>query len=310
MTLISMLKASAARLARYGTGLAVTGALLLGPALPAQAADGHAHNPGPALWVVRDADSTIYLFGTVHMLRPETQWQTPEVTAALNSADELWLELEDPNDAAAATPIIQQYGVSPDRPLSSLLTAEELAQLDAAARTIGATAAALDPLRPWLAGLTLSVAPVVAAGYDPNSGVDNVLRAQALAAGKPVRGLETLEQQIRFFATLPEDQQLDFLRSTLAEFDQATVLLDQMATNWANGDPEGLYTVAGAPMRAEARELYDVILTNRNTDWADQIQAELNDSGTVFIAVGALHLAGPESVQAILESRGVAVERQ
>src|SRR5690606_38216286 len=103
---------------------------------------------GPRLWVVKDEDSTLYLFGTVHVLKPETPWGSAKLDRAFASADEYWFEIADLNDAAGAVPIIQAKGVSPDRPLSSLLTAEELADLDAAARQVGSTGASLDPLRP------------------------------------------------------------------------------------------------------------------------------------------------------------------
>ena len=265
---------------------------------------------GPALWVVSDADSTLYLFGTVHVLRPDTAWGSARVDAAFASASDVWFEISNPDDQAAIIPLIQQYGVSPGTPLSSLLTAEEITDLDAAARTIGASAAQLDPLRPWFAGLTLSMAPLVKAGYDPASGVELTLKARALAAGKPVHGFETIDKQVRILATLPDAVQLSFLRTTLEDFDQATVMLDQMVEAWAEGDVQALDRVAVQEMKADAPEVYDALLVHRNTDFADQIQSLLAGSGTVFIAIGAAHLTGEDSVQAMLEARGVEVVRQ
>lgn len=266
-------------------------------------------NAAPALWVLRDADSTIYLFGTVHLMRPDVSWTTPQIAEAFDSSDELWLELENPGDQAGAAPLIMQLGISPQTPLSSLLTTEEFSQLDAAARSVGLSGAAMDPMRPWLAALTLSVAPLQAAGYDPNAGIDMVLRARALEAGRPIQGLETMEQQLRFFAGMPEEAQLEFLRESLGSFDQAVALVDQLADRWSAGDPDGLYASGAAEMKAVYPDLYDLILTTRNADWANQIEQEMAGSGTVFVAVGALHLAGPDSVQAQLAARGITVER-
>lgn len=304
--LIAALKAASARILRAGAGAAL-GLGLVAAALPAAA---QVAAPNPALWVVTDEDSTIYLFGTVHLLRPDAEWMTPAVRDAFASADELVLELEDPNDQAAVVPLIQQYGLDPANPLSSRLTAEEFAALDAAARAMNLSGAALDPMRPWLAGLTLSVAPLVAAGYDPAAGVDTVLRARALEAGKPVRGLETMEQQIRFFAEMDEAHQMAFLRETLAGYAEAAEMLDGLAAAWAAGDADALYAAGGAEMKAEYPELYEVLLTRRNGDWADQIETLLDGSGTHFIAVGALHLAGPDSVQRQLAARGLEIERR
>ena len=276
-------------------------------AAPAIRAVPPAEGQGPALWVIKDADSTLYLFGTVHLLRPTTAWGTDRIDAAFDSADKLVLEISNPDDQAAVIPLIQQHGLSPATPLSSLLTAEELAKLDAAGQTIGLSAAQLDPFRPWFAALTLSVAPLAKAGYDPASGVELILKARAEAAGKPVTGFETIDEQIRILAGFPQENQLDFLRSTLEDFDTATTDLDKLVEAWATGDVAAIETVGVDPMRESSEELYQALLVRRNTNWADQIQTELAGSGTVFIAVGAAHLAGDDSVQEILERRGVEV---
>ena len=316
MTLSTLLKTSASTLARGAAGvaggLALYFALSGQPALAQQAAVPAAQpaiqGDGPALWVVRDADSTLYLFGTVHVLRPTTGWSSSRVEAAFDSADEVWFEISDPDNQAAVMPLVQQYGLSPDKPLSSILTAEEVAELDAAARTVGMTAAQLDPMRPWLAGLTLSVAPLVKAGYDPQSGVELVLKARAEAAGKPIKAFETIDKQIRILATMDEPVQLEFIRQTLEDFDDAVEMLDGMVDAWSRGDVAELDRVVVEDMKDTAPHVYQAILVDRNTDWANQIETLLQGSGTAFIAVGAAHLAGDDSVQAILRKRGVAVE--
>ena len=263
---------------------------------------------GPRLWVVKDADSTLYLFGTVHVLKPETPWGSAKLDRAFASADEYWFEIADLNDVAGAVPIIQAKGVSPDRPLSSLLTAEEQADLDAAARSIGATAAQLDPLRPWFAALQLAIASITKAGYLPQNGGDQVLHARAAATGKPIKGFETMPQQIGFIADMSEEAQLAMLRSGLKEFDQAPVVMTRMVGAWSTGDVDGLDALIGQEMKAQSPEMYEVMLTRRNADWTRQIMTLLDGSGTAFISVGAGHLAGADSVQAMLARRGVTVE--
>lgn len=325
MIVSARLKTRAVCLARTALGavlgLGLAGAVVFQPAqafaqtveaAPAAAARvvPQADGAGPALWVIRDADSTLYLFGAVHVLRPTTAWGSAKVDAAFASADDIWFEISNPDDQAAIIPLIQQHGISPDRPLSSLLTVDELAALDAAASGAGLTAAQMDPFRPWLAGLTLSVAPLVKAGYDPRSGVELILKARADAAGKPVHGFETIDKQIGILAGMSEADQLAFLRSTLEAYDDATVELDQMVGAWAAGDVATLERVAVDEMRDESPAVYQALLVQRNTDWAGQIQTLLAGSGTAFIAVGAAHLAGDDSVQEILADRGVAVTRE
>ncbi|SJM49931.1 GumN [Brevundimonas diminuta 3F5N] len=298
---------------------AALAAVLLAPTTPAlaQAAPAAADpaavtvapaGSGPRLWVVKDADSTLYLFGTVHVLKPETPWGSAKLDRAFASADEYWFEIADLNDVAGAVPIIQSKGVSPDRPLSSLLTAEEQADLDAAARSIGATAAQLDPLRPWFAALQLAMASITKAGYLPQNGGDQVLHARAAATGKPIKGFETMPQQIGFIADMSEEAQLAMLRSGLKEFDQAPEFLGRMVGAWSTGDVDGLDALIGQEMKAESPEMFEVMLTRRNTDWTNQIVTLLEGSGTAFISVGAGHLAGADSVQAMLAKRGVTVE--
>jgi len=323
MPLASRLKSATASVGRVAVGVALgvslAVALLAGApkAFAQSAAHDHDHaaivpatGQGPALWSISDADSTIYLFGTVHVLRPDTPWGSARVDAAFDASDNVIFEISNPDDQAALLPLIQQHGVSPQRPLSSLLTPEEFADLDAAARTVGGTGAGFDPFRPWLAALTLSVAPLAKAGYDPKSGVELILKHRAEEAGKPVTGFETIDRQVEILAGLSEETQLAFLRSTLHDFDQATTELDALVDAWAAGDVATIDRIGVVEMKAESAEVYDALLARRNANWADQIQALLAGSGVTFIAVGSAHLAGADSVQAILEARGVEVTRR
>jgi len=317
MTFTDRLLSSVSSLARGAVGVA--GGLALFVAIAGVPADALAQTAapaapapiqgeGPALWVVKDADSTLYLFGSVHVLRPTTGWASPRVEAAFDSASDIWFEISNPDDQAAIMPLIQQHGLSPETPLSSRLTPEENAELDAAAQAMGASAAQLQPMKPWLAALSLSVAPLIKAGYDPKSGVELVLKARAEAAGKPIHGFETIDKQIGILAGLPDDVQLVFLRETLKDYENAATKLDEMVEAWARGDVAKLDRVTIKEMKDASPALYQAVLVDRNTDWANKIQTLLEGSGTAFIAVGAAHLTGDDSVQAILQKRGMTVE--
>lgn len=287
------------RLKRRLAALAVLAATTFA-ALPA-AAD-------PAVWVVRDADSTLYLLGTVHVLRPDTVWRTPAIDKALAEADELWIEVE-ADDPAAMQPLVRRYGLDPANPLSSKLTPEQKARLDAAAAGMGASGAALEPLRPWLAALTLSMGPLVKAGYDPASGVESKLKAAAREAGKPIRTLETLEQQIGFFADLPPAVEMAFLLSALDEMETGPAMLDALVAAWSAGDVEALDELMVADLAADYPELHEALLVRRNKDWARQIQTLLDGKGVSVVAVGVAHLVGDDSVQVQLAGRRIAAER-
>src|ERR1700761_3868686 len=136
----------------------------------------------PALWKVQGAHATVYLFGTVHVLKSTTQWRSPKIQAAFDASGTLWEEVPDADDTAAAQALIMQYGVDPAHPLSSQLDAAGKAKLTAAETAYGLPDAGIEMLRPWLAAVTFSTLPVIKAGYDPKSGVDLVLKSMADAA--------------------------------------------------------------------------------------------------------------------------------
>ncbi|MCS6627195.1 TraB/GumN family protein [Roseibacterium beibuensis] len=305
MTLHRRMKAARAALFAFAL-LLPTGAPALAQNPVAPAAIPPAEGTGPALWVIRDADSTLYLFGTMHLLRPTTGWGSDRIEQAFASASHLIMEVDSPEDQSALLPLIREHGLSPDRPLSSLLTSAELATLGAAARTMGGSAADMETMRPWLAGVTIQSASIMRAGYVPGSGVEPILKARAQAVGMTVSGFETPDEQIRMLASFPEEGQLAYLRRSLDEFGAAQIEVDRLVEAWASGDVETIRALAVDPMR-DTPLLHDVLLVRRNTNWADQIEILLDGSGTAFIAVGALHLAGDDSVQSILRTRGVEV---
>lgn len=263
----------------------------------------------PAIWAVRDRDSTVFLFGTIHVMKPGTNWRSPRFEEAFKGADQLILEVENPEDQAAVLPLIREHGLSPDRPLSLLLSAEDLTRLDGAAKSVGLSAAQLDPMRPWLASLSLAAAPLRRAGYDPASGIDPVLRTDALAAGMTITGLETLDQQVRLLAGFPEEGQLAYLLRSLDDFDDGAAQLERLVEAWLAGNVLAIEQIGLRPIREVGERVYQALLVERNRAWADRISLILDGTGTAFIAVGALHLAGEDSVQRILENRGLTVER-
>ena len=268
----------------------------------------------PALWVVRDADSTIYLFGTVHLLRDTTKWRTPKVEQAMAESQELWLEFADIGDekasAAAMQKLVPQYGLDPARPLTSKLPPEDQERLKSIATRFGMQLAAFEPMRPWLAGLTLTVLAVQKAGYSTGASADLLVAGAFRDAGKPVKGFETIEEQLSFFAALPPEIELQFLQSTLRDVDRGVALMDDLSAAWSRGDMETFDRLFAAEMRAQNPQLYRVLVVNRNEAWAKAIQERLKGSGVSFVAVGAGHLSGPDSVQARLAARGVQAVRR
>jgi uncharacterized protein YbaP (TraB family) len=268
-----------------------------------------AEAPGPAMWVIRDADSTIYLFGTVHLLRPETKWRTPKYEAALASADELWFEITDGDDQGKMQSLVMSIGMDQANPLSKKLTPEQFARVKAAADKAGFPVAALDQMKPWMAGLTLSVLTMMKSGFDPNSGVDGIVKKAGEDAKKPLRAFETAEQQLRFFDSQSTDFQVEFLMNSIDELDGSADMLDGLVKHWAVGDVAALEADLVSDMKSEYPDLYKVILVDRNAAWAKVLAERLKGSGVSFVSVGSAHLIGEDSVQSFLAKEGIKATR-
>lgn len=289
------------RLSRIGVWAAAFVATLV-LALPAAAE--------PALWKIQGPHAVVYLFGTVHVLKPDTPWRSGKVDAALRGATALWEEVKDTDDAAAVQPLILKYGLDAAHPLSGKLDDAGKAKLDAAAAGLGLKPAQLESMRPWLAGLTLSVLPILKAGYDPKSGVDVALKAAAAEQGKPLQAFETMEQQVRFFADLPQNLEVEYLLATLDDVSKGTGELDDLVQAWDAGDTVKLESILNGDLKDNYPDLYRILLTQRNQTFADQIETLLKGEGVSFVAVGAGHLVGPQSVQADLARHGLIAVRQ
>ena len=250
----------------------------------------------PALWRVQRGDSA---------------WRTPPLERALAASGSLTIELTDDDDVTMQA-LVLQYGLDPAHPLSALLTPAENTTLTEAAQTAGVPGGTrtLQMMRPWLAAITLTVAPLVKAGLDPAHGVDKQLKAQMRAAGKPVLGLETAAGQIRFLADLPAPVQLAMLRATLRDMARSGDELRTLIDAWEAGDTATLARIEDTDLRQQQPQLYQRLLVQRNEAWAAKINAMLQHPGTRFIAVGAAHLAGADSVQAQLRKVGIEAVRQ
>ena len=261
----------------------------------------------PALWVIRDEDTTIYLFGTVHILKPGMTWFDEAVKDGFDASDELVVEMIKP-DAATMAKIIGDLAI--DKTAVSLrdkLAADDRVDFEAAMTSLGLPVAAFDPLEPWFASVNLSLIPLVRSGYDANQGVEDELLAHAKARKIKITGLETVEQQLGFFDNLPEEIQIRFLNFTVDTIDETADGMEQMVAEWANANIDALAGLMNAGL--EDKILYETLLVNRNATWAEWVDQRMAQPGTVFLAVGAGHLAGESSLQALLAKKGLVAER-
>lgn len=275
------------------------------PAKPAAAAPAPKQLK-PALWKVADADTTIYLFGTIHALPKGLVWLDGPVGKALDSSGELITEIPDV-PAAEQQKTVMAVGLLKGETLRSMMPDADRVAYEALLAKLKIPAEAFDPLEPWLAGITLAVMPYAMAGYGADDGVEAVLRKAAVAKGKKLGALETVDYQLGLFDQLPREAQLKFLGEAVRDFDKSFAIIGTMTDEWGSGDPEGLGKLMNEQM--DDPELADTLLYQRNRNWASWIAKRLDQPGTVFIAVGAGHLAGAQSVQDLLKAQGFASTR-
>lgn len=261
------------------------------------------------MWRLADEDTTVYLFGTFHLLPKGQSWRTPAFETALTSADELVLEVanvEDPNAAAMA---MMKLGMSPGLPpIIERVPEDKRPALKSMIAEAGVPEAVLDRMETWAAGLSLLGVTFKRLGLDPSLGVETQIQGPFKATGRTVSGLETVEEQFGFFDTLSEEAQRAFLVGVLDDNEETRVQFRAMLHAWASGDQKGIARTFNDETQLSP-ELREAILAKRNARWAEWLEGRMDRPGTVFMAVGAGHLAGKGSVQDMLKKRGFKAKR-
>jgi len=246
--------------------------------LPAQA-DQAADDASPAMFVVRDADTIVYIFGTFHALDGHSDWFNRQVKSAFESSNELVLETVIPEGPVQIRPAI------PGRPLP------------------------VTPSASFLATTRLAINAGRSHGMQVGNGADNVLRHAAEAEGKPVEGLETLELQLNMFTRMPAAPTASSLKAGQPVEDSHAIdslsnAMTEMQSAWKRGDQRIFVRMLGQ-LEASSPDAYRMMFTERNARWADWIAGRMQTPGVVFVAVGAGHLAGKDSLLVRLAEQGI-----
>jgi uncharacterized protein YbaP (TraB family) len=265
--------------------------------------------PRPAMWKLADEDTTLYLFGTFHLLPEGQTWRTPAFDAALTGADELVLEVGNVDDPTAAAQAMFNLGVTAGLPpLAERVPEAKREELRALIAESGVPAAALDRMETWAAGLMLLGVMFKRLGLSGDAGVEQAPTRDYRQARKPILGLETAAEQFGFFDTLSEGSQRAFLAGLLDDPEEMRRQFAQMLAAWTAGDVDAIAATFNDDVNLTP-ELRALLLERRNAKWADWLARRLERPGTVLVAVGAGHLAGPDSVQAMLRKKGLKAKR-
>jgi uncharacterized protein len=276
---------------------------------PAQPAAAPLEQARPALWKLADADTTIYLFGTIHALPKDFTWTTTALKKAIAKSSALVLEVGDLNNDAKAASIFRRLAISPNLPpLLDRVPSEKRARLGVMLDAAGIPQGSLDSMESWAATVALAATMLSDLGVSPEYGVEEQLSKTFRAAKKPIAGLETTEQQLGFFDKLSDTAQSTFLISMIDESADASVEFKSMVDAWARGDDKAIAITFDDELKLSP-ELADVLIRKRNANWTEWLTKRLKRPGTILVAVGAGHLAGDDSLQVMLAKRGLTVTR-
>jgi uncharacterized protein YbaP (TraB family) len=263
----------------------------------------------PAMWKVADADTTLYLFGTIHLLPKGQGWRTPAMDSALAGADELVLEVANIDDVMASAQAMAKLGMSPGLPpIAERVPEGKRAALKAMIAESGYPEAVYDRLETWAAALPLLGVTFKRLGLDPSLGVESQIGAPFKASGRTVTGLETIEQQLGYLDTLSEPAQRAFLLSVVEDSSATRKQFRQMLDAWASGDLKGIARTFDDETQMSP-ELKAALMSRRNAAWAGWLERRMAKPGTAFVAVGAGHLVGEDSVQSMLRKKGIKAKR-
>jgi uncharacterized protein YbaP (TraB family) len=264
----------------------------------------------PALWAVSDADTTIYLFGTIHLLPEHYQWRTAKFDKAVKGSQQLMVEtiIDDKNPTKLMSVVASMGFAKGLPPIADRVSADKRGPLEAAIAKTGVPRPIFDQMKTWTAGFILLGDQFKGMGLKGDEGVEAVLRESFGADKKPVGELETNAEQIGFFNTLPESAQRALLEGALDNNYDADKEFAGMLNAWAKGDVQGIARTFDRDLGASPA-LEQALLHNRNANWSRWIEQRMGNPGSIMIAVGAGHLAGPDSVIAMLQRDGYRVRR-
>jgi len=262
----------------------------------------------PALWEVKDPDTTIYLFGTIHLLPQNVQWRTAKFDQAMASSQQLVVETiideKSPKKLMSAMASLGMANGLP--PLVERVPAAKRPALQAALRKNGMPLQALDRMKTWAAAFILLGTKFRELGL--GGGVEGVLKGDFSAKGKPIGELESNLEQLTFFDKLPESAQRQLLEGSIEDNKAMTAEFGGMLQAWTSGDVRGIARTFDRDL-SESPAMQQALIRQRNANWSKWIEQRMAQPGAVMIAVGAGHLAGKDSVVEMLKKDGYKVRR-
>lgn len=277
------------------------------------AACAQAEPPRPLLWKVSDANNSLYLLGSFHLLKEEDYPLAASTGAAFADAEALVFELPPSElNAPALAEKMQKAALRVDgTTLQQSLPPETWRKLEDFGKSRGMAITGLQGYESWFVTLVVSMVEMQRLGLKPELGLDRHFSTLAVNAGKPTAGLETGEQQIALFDGMSATQQLQLVQDTLEDMDKSEDRINALHALWRAGDAEALFAQTGGEMKAKYPQLYSRLNSDRNRAWIPELRKRLDGASQddTLVVVGAMHLLGEDGLVAALKAKGYTVER-
>lgn len=265
---------------------------------------------GPARWVAKDSDTTLYLYGTIHVLKSDVLWQTVGMLADFDKAGKVIFELSpDQMTPQVMQPLMFSKGMfAAGDSLANHMETEKYNELVELLASVGISSQMVAQMKPWFATIMLTQVVFTQGDYSGEIGVEKTLTARAQRNNQDISGLESAAEQLGYFADMSMEKQIEFLNISLEDMEDATHVLDDMLATWLLGDIEATAALMNEGFE-ELPELYDLLIVKRNKNWIEQINKHMQAPGILFMAVGAGHMPGDEGVINLLKEAGYDVQR-
>jgi hypothetical protein len=262
------------------------------------------------MWQVDGRTNTVYVLGSIHLLREQDHPLPGVIDTAYDDAEVIVMELDmDDMDPAYTQMAFNRAGVMTDgTTLRDLMGDDAYSRAAEAAEAVDIPLDMLAQSEPWLAAMTVEIMLLYRIGFNPMLGVEMTMTSRAARDGKPIEGLETVDEQLAFLDGLPLDVQSEMLIQTLAEGAALEESIDGVIEAWRNGDMANLEADLLSSIE-EQSELSEVLITGRNRRWVEAIVGMLGGDQDYLVIVGALHLVGDDGVPALLEKKGLGIQQ-
>ena len=259
-----------------------------------------------SLWELHGKHNTVFLLGSIHVLRPSDYPLAPVVLQAYRDAKSVLMEvnLEEISSEQVQAEMLGSAVLPEGKTLPDVLGRERYGRADALAHEVGVELSLFDQFAPWFAAEAISQLQLTQLGFQPQSGVEMYFMDRARSDGKSVEGLETVHDQISLFQNMSLDTQAEYLLSSLEQAHDLPKEVDAMVRAWQRGDTQWFAAELQSELGKDPR-LYQSVLVARNRKWLPKIEALLNDDKNYLVIVGTGHLVGQGSVIDLLKKDGI-----